>query len=738
MNVITRQDEPAFDPNAGIERAEKPGKQLTFADTADSPLVHYLSVVRRRIWLVLGVIAAALLAALYVTYTTVPLYRASTTIEVSREASRVLEQDDTMPANARLGTEFYQTQYGLIGSRSVAAGVVRKLRLADNPTVLVGYDGADADQAMEASRQRRTQRAIEIVRANTQVEPVRNSGLVNIRFSSPDPELSALVSRTLAETYIETNLQRRFDANNYAREFLESELQRVRAALEESEQRVVTYANNSDILEINRRSNAEGTEQGQSVPEMSLQVLNDALAQATANRIAAQARARARSGEAAVSDAGLTQLRSQRAQLQAEYSRNLATLRPEYPSMVALRSQIDSLDRSIVQQTQRINESQNNEYRAALAQEQQLQARVAALTENVQQLSQRRIQYNIFQRDADTNRALYESLLERYKEIGVAGGVGSNNVAIVDAAEVPDTPFSPRPLMNILLALIGGTALGLAAAFLLEQLDGAIKNPAEVENSLGLPILGVIPNIVIDSLIEDLKDRKSVISESYLSVHTSLRFSTSHGVPTTLTVTSANASEGKSTTALSTAAMIARMGKSVLIIDADMRNPSLHKTLGVENESGLADLLTGDDPAGARTYAVPELGLTAITAGPIPPNPAELLATDRLSELLTYFTARYDHVVIDAPPVMGLSDAPLVASTVEACIFVITSGSTGTKAAIGALRRLQDVDANVIGAVLSRFEATDAGYGYNYNYTYDYGSDRTKQSLLRRISLKSL
>lgn len=722
-----------FDPDARIEGGPR---HLSFADTADSQLVQYLSVIRRRIWLVLGIIVAACLIAVYVTSTTIPLYRASTTIEISREGARVLAQDDTQPQSARLGNEFFQTQYGLIASRAVAGGVVRKLRLADNAAILAGYSGADADRAMQATRQVRTRRAIDIVRANTRVEPVRNSGLVVIRFASPDPELSAMVSRAIAETYIETNLQRRFDANNYAREFLENELQRVRAALEESEQRVVTYANNTDILEIGRRSGEEGTVQGQSIPEMSLEVLNEALAQATAARIAAEARSRARSGDNALSDPALIQLRGQRAQLQAEYSRNLATLRPEYPSMVALRGQIDSLDRSIAQQTSRISEGMTAEYRAALAQEQQLQARVSALSNSVQDLSQRRIQYNIFQRDADTNRALYDSLLERYKEIGVAGGIGSNNVAIVDPAEVPTSPFTPQPLMNLLLALLGGTAIGLAAAFLLEQLDGAIKNPVDVENTLGLPILGVIPDAQIGDLLGDLRDRKSVISESYLSVHTSLRFSTSHGVPRSLTVTSASESEGKSTTALSTAAMIARMGRRVLIIDADMRNPSLHKTLGVANDAGVADLLTGSDPARMPVIAVPDLNLSAITAGPIPPNPAELLATDRLAELLQWFGQHYDHVVIDAPPVMGLSDAPLIASSVEATVFVITAGSTGTKAAIGALRRLQDVDANVVGAVLSRYSSNEAGYGYNYNYTYDYGADR-KRSLFSRLSLKS-
>jgi capsular exopolysaccharide synthesis family protein len=722
-----------FDADARIEGGVR---HLSFADTADSQLVQYLSVIRRRIWLVLGIIVAACLVAVYITSTTIPLFRATTTIEISREGARVLAQDDAQPQSARLGNEFFQTQYGLIASRAVAAGVVRKLRLADNGTILAGYSGADADRTMQATRQVRTRRAIDIVRANTRVEPVRNSGLVNIRFSSPDPELSAMISRAIAETYIETNLQRRFDANNYAREFLESELQRVRASLEESEQRVVTYANNTDILEINRRQGETGTVQGESIPEMSLQVLNEALAQATANRIAAEARSRARSGDSSLSDPALIQLRSQRAQLQAEYSRNLATLRPEYPSMVALRGQIDSLDRSIAQQSARISEGMTAEYRAALSQEQQLQARVTALSNSVQDLSQRRIQYNIFQRDADTNRALYDSLLERYKEIGVAGGIGSNNVAIVDAAEVPTSPFTPQPMMNLLLALLGGTALGLAAAFLLEQLDGAIKTPVDVENTLGLPILGVVPDTQINDLLGDLRDRKSVISESYLSVHTSLRFSTSHGVPRSLTVTSASESEGKSTTALSTAAMIARMGRSVLLIDADMRNPSLHKTLGVANEAGIADLLTGGDPARMQVIAVPDLNLSAITAGPIPPNPAELLATDRLTELLQWFGQHYDHIVIDAPPVMGLSDAPLIASAVEATVFVITAGSTGTKAAIGALRRLQDVDANVVGAVLSRYSSNEAGYGYNYNYTYDYGADR-KRSLFGRLSLKS-
>lgn len=718
--------------NRIVDRANP--EKLSYAGTEDSPIVQYLNVIRRRAILIAGTIMLALLVGLYLTLSTTPLYRATAVVQVSRDSARVVKMDDVEQSDSRFGAEFYQTQYGLMRSRSVAAAVVGKLRLADNQTLLAGASGRDVSDIMRRPRQERTRMAIGNVMTATTVTPVRNSGLVNLSFDSPDRQLAANIANALAETYIETNLQRRFDANSYARNFLETELQRVRAELERSEQQVVAYADSANIVEINRRSDETGTIQGQSMDELSLGALNSALAEARAERIAAQARAGANSPDLVNADPAIINMRSQRAALQAEYARNLSTLRPEYPTMQALQEQIQSLERSISQQSARVSETVSAGLRSALSRERQLQAQVDGLTDSVQNLSRRRIQYNIYQRDADTNRALYDSLLERYKEIGVAGGIGSNNIAVVDSAEVPSNPFTPRLLNNLLLALIAGSLAGIGLAFILEQLDGALKTPADVESKLRLPMLGVIPQTPFERLLDEIADRKSVLSEAYLSVQTSLRFSTSHGVPRSLCVTSANESEGKSTTALSIAATLARMGRRTIIIDADMRNPSLHKSLDTDHDRGLADLLAGDDLAGANVIAVGETSLFAMSAGPLPPNPSELLATERLREVIDHLLTNFDHVIVDAPPVLGLSDAPLIASAVEGVVFVVTSGSTGIKSAVGSLRRLQETSANVLGVVLTRFAMSETGYSYNYNYRYTYGP-RRKTTMLSRLRL---
>lgn len=723
-----------IEPGAQVH-APAINEKLTFSATADSPLYLYLEVLRRRIWLIAGSIVVCCLIALYLTLTTIPLYRATVGVLIEREAARVVKQDDTMPGTGRFGAEFYQTQYGLIRSRNVAEAVVRQLRLADNATLLTGYQGGSdtAASVMAQTRAARTQAAIAVVMRNTQVDPVRNSGLANISFASPDRQLSANVANALATSFIQVNLQRRFDANAYARTFLEGELQRVRGALERSENAVVNYSNRNEIIEINRRSDDNGTIQGASIPELSLEAINAALTQARAARIAAEARARNRSTGQASTDPALATLMQQRAQLQAEYARNQAVFKADYPTMVALQRQISSLDRSIAQQNGRIAATLDADYRSALQQEQQLAAQVSALQNNVQDLSQRRIQLNIFQRDADTNRALYNSLLERYKEIGVAGGIGSNNVSVVDQAQTPRAPFTPNRSLNLMLAVLAGTIIGVAIAFLLEQLDGAIKAPVDIERQLGIPLLGVIPVTSFSNPIDELADRKSDLSEAYLSVQTSLRFSTTHGVPKTLAVTSANEAEGKSTSALSIASSLARMGLKTLLIDVDLRNPSLHKTLGIDKGRGMSDLLSGDDISTAEFHPVGDSGLMAITSGQLPPNPSELLSTSRLADLVAALAPRFDHIVVDAPPVIGLSDAPLIAATVEATVFVIASGDTGAKSAIASLRRLQDVDAWVAGAVLTRYAVNNSGYSYNYNYTYRYGAKDSRRTLKQRL-----
>lgn len=739
-------DAPRNMVGAGRSDADRELAQFIDENDRESAITQYVQVLLRRRWLVLAGIALGLLAAFYSTVTTTPLYRASATLEILREASKVVDMKDTQPTASVGQQEFYQTQYGLLRSRALAEQVVRKLRLDENDTLLYAYTGdvpSGASDNRAARRQQLVERATGLVQRNLIVTPTRNSGLVTVSFDSPDPELSRRVANAVAENYIESNLARRFDASAYARKFLEERLTQVRAKLEESERALVAYASREQIVNIDSPASSSGPEggtvQGQSIASVDLSALNGSLASAKAERIAAEARftqARRAGGlgmAEANQDGAISALRAQRAQLSGEYSRQLARFKADYPSMIALRQQIAELDRQIGSQASSIVGTVRSEYQAALQREQALQLQVNGLKENVLDLRRRSIQYNIFQRDADTNRILYDGLLQRYKEVGIAGGVGTNNASVVDPAIAPKSPFTPRTIPNLLIGLLGGLLAGAALAFLMEQLDESIVAPHDLERKLGIPLLGSIPRVADnENALEMLTDRKSPVSEAYISVQTSLRFATHHGTPRSVLLTSSKASEGKSTSSISLARNLAALGKKVVLLDGDMRNPSVHKLFGLSNKAGLSDALAGSDDFGKLLHATEDGRLSVVTAGPIPPNPAELLAGSRLREFIDKLLETHDHVIIDGPPIMGLADAPLIATAVEGTIFVIAAIETRARAARVALRRLIDVQAQIVGAILTKFDAKQVGYDYGYSYDYGARAPSTLSKVLGR------
>ena len=336
-------------------------------------------------------------------------------------------------------------------------------------------------------------------------------------------------------------------------------------------------------------------------------------------------------------------------------------------------------------------------------------------------LRRRSIQYNIYQQEVDTNRALYDGLLQRFKEIGVAGGVGVNNISVVDPADVPQKPSSPRLLVNLAVALLAGLGIGALAAFALEQIDEAIADPGEVERRLGLPLLGSVPKLESGTPKEALLDRKSELIDAYLAVQTNLAFTTEHGVPRSFSVTSTRPAEGKSTTALALATTLARAKRRVILVDGDMRSPSVHHLGGVGHDYGLSNFLSGQDDIAPLTFQMEDLGFTAMSAGPIPPNAAELLTGNRLSLLIEQLLKDYDHVVIDSPPVMGLADAPLIAGRVDGVIYAVESQGIRSSMVRTALGRLASANARVLGGVLTKFDAKKAHFGYGYEYGYGYG-----------------
>lgn len=725
-------------------RSNANGKMLTLSDGRDGqvsiPLIRqYMRIVAKWRYIILGIIAGCVLIGLIATLLMTPKYTAETTIEISRESNKVTDLRSVQSEASIADQEFYQTQYGLLQSRALSERVASQLKLVDDPGFFAVFGVSSSDPAFQlvnnrypaSGRLARLRAAGGILLKHIDISPTRLSRLVDIRFTSPAPDLSAKVANAWAENFIETNLERKVQATSYGRNALQRQLAQLKERLDASQRQSVAYASAEKIINLPTQGAGGGE---RSIIADDLTALNTSLNQATVDRIEAQSKYE-KAGAAGASTEALrnqtiNSLRQRRAELAADYSRLMVQFEPGYPAAQAIQSQIDQLDRSITREEGRVSGSLLADYREAQERENALQSRVDQLKAGYLDLRRRSIQYNIYQQEVDTNRSLYDGLLQRFKEIGVAGGVGVNNVAIVDPADVPTKPSSPRLLINLALSLLVGVALSALAAFALEQIDEAIADPDEIERRLGLPLLGSVPKLQRGMPKEALLDRKSDMVDAYLAVQTNLSFATEHGVPRSLSVTSTRPAEGKSTTALAIATMLARAHRKVILVDGDMRSPSVHQLGGVDHDRGLSNFLSGQDGIDGLTFEMADLGFTAMSAGPIPPNAAELLTGPRLSELIKQLLEIYDNVVIDSPPVLGLADAPLIASRVEGVVFAIESHGTRSSVVKMALDRLASANARIVGGVMTKFESRKAHFGHGYEYGYDYG--RPKESGPRR------
>jgi succinoglycan biosynthesis transport protein ExoP len=550
------------------------------------------------------------------------------------------------------------------------------------------------------------------------------------------------VANAVAANYISMNLERRYDASSYAKEFLQDQLDRMRVSLEDSERRFVAYAREREIVNLDDRLE---------IILNKLRTMNETLVQAEAERFAAEATWQEfqEAGDGApdiLKSEVIQSLKRRLSELQADYEQNLEVYKPGYPKMQRLQSQIDELRAEVSRETVAIASSVKAEFDAKQRKEQSVRDRLRELKDEALELQDRSTDYETLRREVDTNRELYDGLLQRMKEVGVAAGVGENNISVVDAAQIPLAPFKPSLVKNLAFALAVGLFFGVGLAFLLEMLDDSIKASDDLERRIGAPVLSLMPyassrkhGLPETSLpLIVFQDPKSAVAEAVRSLRTALLFSTADGAPRVLHFTSASPGEGKTTTAVSTAITFAQAGGKVLLIDADLRNPSLHRTFTLPNASGLTNHLAGSaDPA---EIAQPTMvkNLFTITSGPLPPNPVELLSTPKMADLLSLATERFDHVIIDGPPVIGLADALILANLSRATIFVAEPGSTKRHEVDGAIRRLLQANARIIGATLTKVGKAkqgygyDYGYGYSYNYLYSYGGQDADRQLPER------
>ena len=707
-NLIVRDENPGWQvgPHLGSFGLSLPTQPAPPA----IDFARILRVLNEWKWLILSTAGIGVILAVIATLLTTPLYRAKVTLEVNPPQVEIMTDQTKNAAAEGSAWDFIATQVGLLRSTTLAQRVAEDLNLSRNPA-FANQAAAPAERLKQATRK---------VAGNLSVSPPNDGQLIDFTYVSESPQLAAQVANAYATAFINTTLQRRYEASTYARNFLEKQIAKTRGDLEKSERQLVAYAQSQGIINTSSGGDGERGADAGSLQGQSLVALNEALAQATARRVAAEGAYRSGAAAGPTSDvtASTQALRQARASLEADYQDKRTVMKAEHPEMISLRSRITELDRQIARETSNVEGSRLNglqaEYRAALSAESALQARVAGLKGQVLDLRGRSIQYTIYQREVDTNRALYDALLQRYKEIGVAGGVGTAPVSIVDRADVPVAPFKPSLLWNLIAGLVLGVIAGVGAAFAFEFMNDTIKTRADVRNKLGLAALGAIPKRLRKvPLLEELEDPSSPTSEAYSSLATSLRFATEQGVPKTLLISSARAAEGKSSTAVALAHNLARIGKSVLLIDSDLRKPAFRS---LSNGQGLTRLLTSEDKVADHVTPTQYDKLWLLACGPVPPNPADLLSSGRFRSIIKEASSQFDVVIVDAPPILGLADAPLIASVVNDVVLVIESGKTRTSAAQEALNRIRAAGANVLGGTLTKSAEEKSRYGYSYKY----------------------
>jgi succinoglycan biosynthesis transport protein ExoP len=693
---------------------------------------------RSRFWII-GIFAACIALAIVAALLTTRLYQASASVEVRQEAAKVLGTEADQEQSASTDAErFLQTQLDIIRSRGVAEAVAEREGLFNGSAFLHGMGIEDESAGVPAGmtpREAQRDRVLKLLRGGMSVRYTGTTRIATISFTSPDPRLSARIANAFADAYIRSNLSRKAGASVYALDFLRGQLNEAQARLAKSEQAVVNYGRRTRIVDAGNAAGSGGSSDNSARPQSlitaQLVQLNQAYSTAIADRIAAQQKWAQISALPALSTPDVLNnnavqlLLERRADIQGQYQQQLATRQEDYPTVAAAKAQLRELDRQIGSLAGNIRSGIRNAYQISNAREQQLANEIDKLKNSTLSEQNQGIELSILRREADTNRQQYEALLRRFNSLNAESGIQTNNLSIVDRANVPDRSSWPRLSLNLAVALILGMLLSALFVFLREQLFNAIRTPDEVRTATGMAILGVVPSS--DTPEEDLDDPKSFQSDAYNSVRTSLSLLSPNGVPASVMFTSTQQGEGKSTACRALALSLSRLGRRVIVVDADLRRPNVHRLFGLPNRQGLSNLLSGQIVMEQAINNSADSKIDFIVAGDIPPNPTELINSAQMVALLRELRNVYDIVLVDSAPVLGLADAVILSSEVEATVYVIESGRNPVRQIQASLSRLAQSGGTIAGAVLVKFDPGRSGYGYGaeYGYSYDY-ADRSK------------
>jgi succinoglycan biosynthesis transport protein ExoP len=745
--------------------AGPPQPEMFGPDQSGPDLRDYIRVLHRHLRLILSLFLGALLVTGLVVLTMTPIYTAKSTILVEQQSPQVLNIQALVSQSGNSEQhDYFKTQQEILKSRSLAAQVIRETGLDRNPQFSAkgaseGFFGAIAAQIKSAlngvyrgSADRRSSEALGVAPALIDeylllltVKPEIGTKLFEVGFSLPDPALAARVANAHVHTYIQRGMEIHSQASEAARQFLEKKLVELKERVEKSEAALNDYRRERGIVSFTLDD--KGTIMNQRLTE-----LNKALTKAETDRIEFQSqneliKHREYAGLPAVVNSPLIQqLKAQRDVIAGQYASMAARFKPDYPPLMELKAKLDDTNNQIAGEIQHVVQGVEGNYQAAQTRENDLRSQVETEKTKALAMNDASLQDAVLAREVDANRELYKSVLERMKEIGVAGDVPTSNVSIIDRATPPEHPSSPRKLLDMAAAATIALFLGVAVAFVLDHLDDGLHNPEEAEVYLGLASLGTVPDFLTlegpedaaakalpvmmePAVLEDSSDangkeiavqtnRFSPAGESYRAIRTAILLSRAAEPPKTILFASGTKSEGKTVTAVNIAMAFAQMGGRVLLIDGDLRRARCHEVLGVHNLIGLTEVLVGQKQISDVIRVLGANGLSFLSAGSVPPNPTELLASSRMQEVLAELTTQYDSVIIDSPPVMPVSDSVVLSRMVDG-VVVVVGPRTPKQLVRHACARLGQVGAKVLGVVLNRVNLRSPDY-YHYHRYYAY------------------
>jgi polysaccharide biosynthesis transport protein len=746
---ILREVQPPFslDFNRNAPPAPYPG-----FPSQDSLLRDYVRVLIKSKWLIVASVLMVVGVVAISTLRSTPIYEAVGSIAINKADPITFNLKDSSSGFDYYDPTDLDTEVRILKSDLLALQVIRQLNLdkqpvsgsAAKPQSLSLELTTDAMQPDSA----KTSAVLASFKSNLQVALVPNTRIIEIRYRSPDKNVAAQVVNTLAKTYVEQNFKTRFESTMQASDWLSKQLVDLQIKVETSQEKLVKYQKEHEILGIDEKQN---------ITTAKLDELNRELTSAESARMEKESiyhLVQAGDADSITAAAGvegstkgssgnsplLEKLREQQADLKIQVAQLSTQFGPSYPKLAQLNSQLKEVDAEIQSEMRKVAARLRGDYLAALQRESMLRSALEQQKQEANKLNESSIEYSLLKRDVDANRTLSEGLLERLKEAGVTAGLRSNNFRMVDAARIPTSPSAPNLPRNLAFALALGLSTGIGLAFLMESLDNTVRTPEQAQIISTLPSLGMIPlgsrsakemgghrKLALASSKEAVElvtqsRPRSQMAESYRALRTSLLLTFAGGPPKVILITSALPEEGKTTTSVNSAIVLAQKGTRVLLIDADLRRPSVHKALGMGPKIGLSNVLTGTatlEQAIVPSTIAPELFI--LPAGTPPPNPAELLASAKMKDVLDELRKQYDHIVIDSPPTLSVTDAVVMSPGADAVVLVIRSGHT-TKP---ALRRARDillqVNAKVCGVLVNAVDLHSPDYYYHYEYQGKYG-----------------